>query len=177
MSTRRAIIVIALVSAAAVGFLFWLIYGYESGAVAGQWAFLPAMNAAFNALSSIALVTGLVFIRKGNQRAHGVSMVAAFAASALFLVGYIIHHTVHGDTKFLGTGWLRPVYFFILITHILLSMAVLPLVLTTLFLAASRRWSAHRALARWTWPVWLYVSVTGVLVFFFLRFLNTAPLA
>ena len=101
-------------------------------------------------------------------------MATAFAASSLFLIGYIIHHTVHGDTKFLTTGWLRPTYFFILITHVVLSIVVLPMVLTTLFFAATKRWSAHRALARWTWPLWLYVSVTGVLVFVFLRLLNTA---
>ncbi len=172
MRTRTAIIAILALSAVAVAFLFWLIYGVETGDAANRWTFLPATNAAFNALSAAALLTGLYHIRNGNKRAHGWSMGAAFAASSLFLVGYIIHHTVHGDTKFLATGWLRPTYFFILITHILLSMAVLPMVLTTLFFAATRRWTAHRALARWTWPLWLYVSVTGVLVFVFLRFLN-----
>ena len=172
MSNRRAIAVILLVSLVAIGFLFWLIYGVETGEEAGRWAFLPATNAFFNALSASAVLTGLYHIRKGNKRAHGISMASAFTASALFLIGYIIHHTLHGDTKFLTTGWLRPTYFFVLITHIVLSIAVLPMVLTTLFFAATRRWPAHRALARWTYPVWLYVSVTGVLVFVFLRFLN-----
>ena len=102
------------------------------------------------------------------------SMITAFAASSLFLIGYIIHHTVHGDTRFLTEGWLRPVYFFILVSHIILSIAVLPLVLTTFYFAACRRWSAHKALARWTYPIWLYVSVTGILVFLFLRYLNAA---
>jgi putative membrane protein len=169
---KPAITTILIFSAAAVGFLFWIIYGVEAGGDASQWAFLPATNALFNAISASAVVTGLFFIHKGNKRAHGISMATALFASALFLVGYIIHHTVHGDTKFLTEGWLRPTYFFILITHILLSIVVLPLVLTTVFFAATRRWASHRRIAKWTYPIWLYVSVTGVLVFVFLRFLN-----
>ena len=96
-------------------------------------------------------------------------MVAAFLASALFLVGYLAYHYVHGDTKYLGQGWLRPVYFFILISHILTSALALPLCLTTLFFALRRRFDRHRRIARIALPIWLYVSVTGVLVFFFLR--------
>jgi len=172
MNNRNAVRAILAVSAAAIAFLFWIIYGVQTGSDAGTWSFLPATNAVFNAISACAVVTGLYHIRRSNRRAHGISMAVAFAASSLFLAGYILHHTLHGDTKFLGTGWLRPAYFGILISHILLSMAALPMVLTTLFFAATRRWGAHRALARWTWPVWLYVSVTGVLVFVFLRFLN-----
>jgi len=172
MNTRKAVGIILLISAVAIAVLFWLIYGVETGSSADQWAFLPATNAFFNAISASALLCGIYQIRRGNKRAHGISMGAAFAASTLFLVGYIVHHTVHGDTKFLGSGWLRPTYFAILISHIFLSIAVLPMVLTTLYFAAAQRWSAHRALARWTWPLWLYVSVTGVLVFVFLRFLN-----
>jgi len=172
MNTRKAVWAILAVSSAAIAFLFWIIYGVQTSSDDSAWSFLPATNAAFNAISACAVITGLYHIRRHNKRAHGISMAVAFAASSLFLVGYIIHHTVHGDSKFLGTGWLRPAYFSILISHILLSMAVLPMVLTTLFFAVTRRWSAHRALARWTWPIWLYVSVTGVLVFVFLRYLN-----
>ena len=172
MTNRTAATVIGIISAAAIGFLFWLIYCYDTGASADKWSFLPATNAVFNAISATALCIGIYHIRNNNRRAHGISMATAFTASSLFLVGYIMHHTIHGDTKFLGTGWLCPTYFFILASHIILSMAVLPMVLTTLFFAATRRWQAHRALARWTWPAWLYVSVTGVLVFVFLRFLN-----
>lgn len=169
---RKGITAILIVSALAISALFWLIYGVETGAESSSWAFLPVTNALFNALSATAVVIGLYHIRKGNKRAHGLSMAAALLASTLFLVGYVIHHTVHGDTRFVTEGILRPIYFAILISHILLSIIVLPLVLTTVFLAATRRWSAHRALARWTYPTWLYVSVTGVLVFVFLRFLN-----
>lgn len=174
MTTRTAVAAILAVSAVAIGFLFWIIYGVETGHGSSRWSFLPASNAFFNALSATAVITGLIHIRRGNKRAHGISMIAAFAASSLFLIGYIIHHTVHGDTRFLTGGWIRPVYFFILITHVVLSIAVLPMVLTTFFLAVTRRWPAHRALAKWTYPVWLYVSITGVMVFVFLRFLNAA---
>lgn len=170
---QRAVWGILVISAAAIGLLFWLIYGVETSGDSSKWGFLPATNAFFNACSATAVVVGLVHIRNGRKRAHGISMTVALTASALFLVGYIIHHTVHGDTKFLTQGWLRPTYFFVLITHIVLSIAVLPMVLTTVFFAATRRWSFHRRLARWTFPIWLYVSITGVMVFVFLRFLNS----
>lgn len=167
---KKQILAIIALSAVAIALLFWLIYGVETGTGSSKWNFLPATNAFFNAVSATAVVTGLWHIRNGRKRAHGISMGVALTASALFLTGYIIHHTVHGDTKFLTEGWIRPVYFFILITHIILSIAVLPMVLTTVLFAARRRWRNHRALARWTYPVWLYVSITGVLVFVFLRF-------
>lgn len=172
MSNRVAISLISLISLVAVIFLFWLIYGVEAGSGGKDWTFLPATNAFFNGLSAACVVAGLFFIRKEWKRAHGWCMLVAFAASSLFLVGYIAHHTINGDTRFLTTGWLRPTYFIILITHVLLSIVVLPMVLTTFFFAASRRWAAHRSLARWTYPVWLYVSVTGVVVYIFLRHLN-----
>jgi len=169
---NKPITLICALSAAAIAFLFWIIYGVQTGDGGSQWSFLPATNAFFNAVSATAVIIGLWYIKRGRKRAHGICMLTAFAASSIFLVGYILHHTLHGDTRFVAEGWIRPVYFFILITHIILSMAVLPMVLTTFFFAASRKWHAHRRLARWTYPIWLYVSVTGVLVFFFLRFLN-----
>jgi putative membrane protein len=172
-SISAPIVFIFLASLAAIILLFWLIYGVESStATADTLAFLPATNALFNAISASALLAGIYFIRQGNKVAHGFSMATALLASVMFLIGYITHHALHGDTRFLGTGLLRTTYFFILISHILLSVAVLPMVLLTFFFAVSKRWSAHRAIARWTWPAWLYVSVTGVLVFIFLRFLN-----
>lgn len=174
MNQRAAIRLILLFSGMAVGGLFYLIYGVEVGNAPAQARFLPAFNAFCNAASALAVVTGLMHIRNGRKRAHGISMLVALAASSLFLIGYIAHHTLHGDTPFHGEGWIRPVYFTVLISHIFLSMVVLPMVLTTFFFAATRRWKRHRALARWTYPVWLYVSVTGVMVFFFLRFLNPA---
>lgn len=169
---NKPIAFILALSTGAIAFLFWIIYGVETGDGGSRWAFLPATNAFFNAVSATSVVIGLWQIKRGHKRAHGIAMIAAFVASSLFLVGYIIHHTLHGDTRFITESWLRPVYFFILITHIILSMAVLPLVLTTFFFAATRKWQAHKRIARWTYPIWLYVSVTGVLVFVFLRFLN-----
>lgn len=168
------VIFIFIASLAAITLLFWLIYGIESStATAETLSFLPATNAFFNAVSACALLTGVYHIKKGNKVAHGFSMATALCASVLFLIGYMAHHALHGDTRFLGTGLIRPTYFFILVSHILLSVVVLPMVLLTFYYAAARKWSAHRAVARWTWPAWLYVSVTGVLVFVFLRFLNS----
>ena len=165
--------VILALSAVAIGLLFWLIYGVElapEGSLAGsRFAFLPTFNAACNSVSTLAIITGVLAIRGGNRQRHIQAMVVATAASTLFLLGYITHHALHGDTRFTGTGWARPVYFFILITHVVLSIAALPMVLSTLYLAATRQYARHRALARYTWPIWLYVSITGVLVWAFLR--------
>ncbi len=169
MTNRTAVKGILAISAVAIVLLFWIIYGVEAGPDSSKWDFLPATNALFNAISACCVIVGLYHIRKGNSRAHGISMASAFVASCLFLVGYILHHSLHGDTKFLGEGWIRPVYFFILISHILLSVVALPLVLATVYFAIVKHWSTHRIIARITYPVWLYVSITGVLVFFFLR--------
>lgn len=171
---RTALAGIGLVSAAAIGFLFWLIYGFDGMGDGSRFGFLPATNAFFNAVSASAVMIGLWYIRHNRRRAHGISMVVALSASALFLLGYILHHSLHGDTKFLTQGWLRPTYFFILITHVVLSIVVLPMVFTTVYFAIRKQWPRHRALARWTYPVWLYVSITGVVVFVFLRYLNSA---
>ncbi len=163
-------IVIALVSAGALGFLFYLIYGRDgSGAYAGSVAFLPALNAACNAVTTILIVLGLRAIWRGNQEAHRRRMLGAFATSTLFLIGYIVYHSLHGETKFPGTGWVRPVYFSILISHIVLSAIALPMILATFWFALSRQFTRHVKLARWTYPIWLYVSITGVTIFFMLR--------
>lgn len=100
-------------------------------------------------------------------------MASATLSSALFLVCYIIYHSYQGDTKFLAEGLIRPVYFFILISHILLSMVAVPLVLLTLWFAITQRFTSHKKIARWTFPIWLYVSVTGILVYFVLHNFNT----
>ena len=173
-TTRSAVITILIASVAINAFLFWLIYFHTGGTgpEGRSYAWIPAWNATMNALSATFVVCGLWFIKQGNRRVHGVLMVCAMVASALFLVGYVIYHSLHGDTRFLTEGWIRPLYFFILITHIVLSVAVVPLILTTVYFAATRRWAAHRAIARWTYPIWLYVSITGILVFLFLRFWN-----
>lgn len=163
-------IVIALASAAALGFLLYLIYGREAAAEGpGFLRFLPALNAACNATTALFIVMGLQAIGRGDRETHRHHMLSAFATSALFLVGYILYHAFHGETKFPGQGLVRPVYFFILISHIVLSAIALPMILTTFWLALSKRFACHRKLARWTYPIWLYVSVTGVVIYFMLR--------
>ncbi len=163
-------ILIALVSAAALGFLVYLIYGRDTtGTTNGFLAFLPAMNAACNAVTTVFIVLGLSAIGRGDREAHRRRMLSAFATSALFLVGYIVYHAFHGETKFPGRGFIRPVYFSILISHIVLSAVALPMILTSFWFALSGQLVRHVKLARWTYPIWLYVSITGVVVFFILR--------
>ena len=166
---RKPLPVILLLSVAIAGFLVWLIY--FKGRIAGPvWiGNLPAANAAFNSLSALCLICGYINIRRGNRLVHMRFMLSATVFSALFLLSYITYHYFHGDTKFPGQGWIRPVYFFILITHIGLSMTALPLILGTLWYALRGQFRFHRNIARWTFPVWLYVSVTGVIVFLVLR--------
>lgn len=171
---RRAVAAILGLSVAILAFLFWLIYFQEPPATAstGPASRLPAFNALCNGISATCVVAGLLFIYRGRRTAHALAMMGATLASVLFLAGYIAYHNAHGDTQFVRQDWVRPVYFSILITHIVLSMLVVPLILGTLWFAARRRWSVHRRLARWTYPVWLYVSVTGVIIFWMLRTLN-----
>ncbi len=158
---------VSIVALAIVGYVLLVREGDASAAV--DLRFMPAVNASLNALATVLLVTGWRAIRAGRRTLHMSSMVAAFLASALFLVGYLAYHYVHGDTRYTGEGWLRAVYFFVLISHIVTSVALLPLCLTTLFFALRRRFDRHRRIARITLPIWLYVSVTGVMVYFFLR--------
>jgi putative membrane protein len=167
---RLALTVILSASAAIVLLLFWLIYFQEPlKETGGKDSLLPWFNTLCNALCTVCIVAGIWNIRRGRKRLHGMFMIGATVASACFFVGYLIYHSLYGDTRFTGSGWIRPVYYFILITHIVLSIAVVPMVLTTLYAAARRQWQMHRKVARWTYPVWLYVSVTGIIVFAMLR--------
>ncbi len=169
-SPRPVVGAIVAVSAAAISFLLWLLYVHRASAqFAGQWTFLPALNAFLNGLSAIALCVGLYFIKHGNRQAHRTSMLLAFGFSSLFLVSYIVNHALHGDTHFPGEGPVRTIYLSILASHIFLSVVALPLVLTTLFFSLSGRFALHRRVARFTFPIWLYVSITGVIVFAFLK--------
>jgi len=157
---------IVSVSAAASLFLCWLVYCHEPTDAAGtRLVFLPALNALLNALSAIALVAGFRHIRKGRIAPHRAAMFTAFAFSSVFLVTYIVNHALHGDMRFHGHGPIRPAYFTLLISHIGLSVIALPMILITFFLSLSGRFPAHRRLARFTFPIWLYVSVTGVIVY------------
>jgi putative membrane protein len=164
-SVALPVALIVAVSAAAVCFLLWLIYFHHplDGSVS-RLRFLPALNSLLNGLCTVALLTGFYFIRRRNIPAHRVSMMTAFVFSSLFLVSYIVNHALHGETHFPGFGTVRTVYLTILISHITLSVVALPMVLTTFFLSLSGRFPLHRKLARVTLPIWLYVSVTGVVV-------------
>jgi uncharacterized membrane protein YozB (DUF420 family) len=126
---------------------------------------LPAVNAALNATSTLFLLAGWRFIRRRDMRRDRFCMLSALTASALFLTSYVIYHANVGSVPYGGQGALRIVYFAILISHVLLAAAILPMALVTLSRALSRRFDRHRAIARWTLPIWLYVSVTGVLVY------------
>jgi putative membrane protein len=166
LSVVAGIIAISVIASL---FLCWLVYYHAPADVAGtHLLFLPALNALLNGLSAIALVIGLCFIRAGRVEAHRASMFTAFVFSSIFLVTYITNHALHGDMRFHGEGSIRPFYFTLLISHIGLSVVALPMILITFFLSLSGRFPAHKKLARYTFPIWLYVSVTGVIVYLML---------
>jgi putative membrane protein len=129
---------------------------------------LPHLNAGLNAASFVLLLVGFYFIRRGRVSAHRASMAAALAVSGLFLVSYVIYHYNYGSVRFTGQGLVRPVYFFILITHVILAAAIVPLVVVTVRRALVGDYARHRRVARWTYPLWLYVSITGVVVYLML---------
>lgn len=164
-----AIAAIVVISAAATAFLFWLIYIHPAAATRGQWAFLPAMDAVLNGLAATSLLIGYSFIRAHRIRAHRAAMITAFGFSTLFLVGYIAHHALHGDVRYPLHAAFRVPYLWLLASHIILATFTLPLVLVTFFFSLSGRIPQHRKIARWTFPIWLYVSVTGVITFVMLR--------
>ena len=132
------------------------------------FSLLPMINAVLNGTCAVLLVAGYLFIRRKAVRAHKACMATAFLVSILFLISYLTYHSMHGSTRFSGTGWIRPAYFAILISHTVLAVMIVPLVIRTLYLALRNRFEAHRRIARWTLPLWLYVSVTGVVVYWML---------
>lgn len=159
--------VIITISALASLFLAWLVYFHAPSDVAGtHLTFLPALNAVLNTCCTVALLVGLRLILTRRVLAHRNAMFAAFLFSSLFLVTYITNHALHGDMRFLGGGRaLRSTYFALLISHITFSVVALPMILVTFFLSLTGRFPAHKRLAHWTYPIWLYVSVTGVIVY------------
>jgi putative membrane protein len=169
MNQRLFMVINGATSFLALAFLFWLIYFRQGGGDGQSFAFLPAVNASLNATTAAFLIRGWFAIKGGNRRLHAFCMKTAFIFSALFLACYIVYHSAHGDTPFPGQGLIRPVYFFILISHIVLSMAVLPMILGTFFHALTGRLETHKKWARLTLPIWLYVSLTGVMIFFLLK--------
>jgi putative membrane protein len=129
---------------------------------------LPTVNAILNSVTTVFLVLGFMFIKRRNIPAHRVCMGAAFFTSVVFLISYLTHHALHGSTRFQGTGFARTIYFAILISHTVLAAVIVPFVLVTLTRAWKGQFDRHRAVARWTWPLWIYVSITGVVVYWML---------
>jgi putative membrane protein len=169
-NTRPAIAAILAISAAATLFLFWLIYVHPaSDAGSTRYAFLPALNAILNGLSATALLIGFTFIRARKIAAHRASMITAFVFSTLFLVSYIAHHALHGDVRYPQHADFRTFYLWLLATHIILAIVALPMVLVTFFFSLTRRFPQHKKIARWTFPLWLYVSITGVVTYVMLH--------
>jgi putative membrane protein len=157
---------IIVVSAAASALICWLVYFHAPIDVGeSHLRSLPLVNAVLNALATIALLTGYREIRTRRILHHRAAMVGAFFFSSIFLVSYLVNFALHGETKFdrLNRWW--PFYWKLLASHIVLSTVALPLILITFFLSLTGRFHAHKKLARWTFPIWLYVSVTGVIVY------------
>lgn len=135
---------------------------------------LPAVNASLNGLSAIFLTAGFIFIRRKNISAHKRCMISAFVTSCIFLVCYLTYHTYlgvvlhQGPTRFENPQWFRPYYLAILLTHTVLAMVIVPMILITLSRALHEKFDRHKRIARWTWPIWMYVSITGVIVYWLL---------
>ena len=169
VADRRFFVFNAVISVAALSLLAYLLLLRRSAASSAEVSFLPAVNASLNALAATLLLCGWVAIKRHNWRIHRFFMVAAFAASALFLVSYLVYHAVHGDTRYAGTGAMRTVYFTVLASHVVLSATVVPLALTAFWFAWRRQFGRHRRVTRVLWPIWMYVSITGVCIYFMLR--------
>lgn len=159
----------AVISVVALTFLSWILLVPHGASGRYDLSYMPAVNACLNGLAAACLFAGWLAIKSGNQALHKRLMVSAFAASSLFLVGYLAYHYVHGDTKFTGEGPIRIVYFTILISHVLLSTAIVPMALASFYFALKSRFQTHAKVARILFPIWLYVSVTGVVIYFMLR--------
>ena len=162
----RYLALIAVLSVAipvVVAYLFYMPKGDAPAPI--NVSFLPKLHAILNSLTAIALVVGYYFIKKGNQVGHRGAMLTAFVLSSLFLISYVTYHYFGKSTPYGGEGIMRTVYFFILITHIILAAVIVPLVLLTVYFALVGQWRKHTRFSRWTFPIWLYVAVTGVIVY------------
>jgi len=169
VNDRSALFVIGAVSLAVVLLVGYLLLGHrpETGGTSAVAA-LPLLNACLNATSAALLSAGWIFIRRRRVTAHKTCMVSALAVSTLFLVSYVTYHALAGSRPFGGQGWIRLVYFPLLVSHIVLAAAIVPLALTTIYRALQGNFARHVRIARWTLPIWLYVSVTGVVVYWML---------
>ncbi len=168
MHDRLALPAIAFISIAVVTVVGVLLLGRAPAPEAGDVSALPAFNALLNGTSAVLLVLGYTFVRIGKVRVHRACMLGAFGVSVLFLISYVVYHSSFGSRPFSGQGWIRWVYFPLLISHIVLAAGIVPLALVTIYRAWRGEVAQHQRLARWTLPIWLYVSVTGVMVYWLL---------
>ena len=169
MSDRGARVVIGAVSAAVITAVAYLLLGHTPQAGVSRFvASLPLLNACLNATSAALLAVGYLHIRRKRVTAHRACMISALAVSTFFLISYVTYHSLAGSRPFGGQGWVRRIYFPLLISHIVLAAAIVPLALTTAYRALTGNFARHVRIARWTLPLWLYVSVTGVLVYWML---------
>jgi len=170
LKVARAVVYIMIASGLVLIFLFWLLYFREGAEEVPRWVLaLPGFNATLNSIATALLVMAFVQIKKRNFAAHMRYNLAAFVASAFFLISYVLYHNFVGHTPFPGEGAIRPIYFTILISHILLSVLVVPLILSSFFFAFAGKFVLHRRVSRFTFPIWIYVSITGVVIYFILN--------
>lgn len=163
---NRVITILSLVIPLAVAILL----GIRQKVDLGSWtSYLPHLNGIINSITSVLLITGFYFIRKKNVVAHKRTMLAAFAFGSLFLVSYVLYHLTNESTPFGGQGWIRPIYFFLLVSHIVLSIVVVWFVLRAVYFALSGQIARHKNTVRYAFPIWLYVSVTGVVVYWLIK--------
>ena len=163
----RYFLLIALLSVTVPLLVTFLLFVPQTGKLGDvDVTFLPKLHAMLNSLTAIALVLGFTFIKKGNIRYHRFAMVTAIVLSAFFLISYVTYHYQAPPTRFGGEGTIRGIYYFVLLTHIVLAAVIVPLVLLSVYFAISNQFDRHRRIARWTLPIWLYVAITGVVVYF-----------
>ncbi|WP_242922310.1 DUF420 domain-containing protein [Pontibacter liquoris] len=162
---RRFLTLIAVLSVVVPVLVALLFFMPKAGGAKMDVSFLPPFYASINFLTAIALVVGYVNIKKGNIKVHRASMLTAFSLSAIFLVAYVVYHYFGERTEYGGEGALKYAYYFILLTHIVLAIVIVPLVLLSVYFGITGQLSRHRRISRWTFPIWLYVAVTGVLVY------------
>lgn len=163
-------IINGVVSVVALSVLtYLLLIRHGSGGDGTALSFMPAVNATFNGMAAVLLVLAVLAIKKKRVARHQALMLSAFASSAFFLVGYLAYHYVHGDTRYPGHGGMRVAYLMLLASHVILSIPVVPMCLAAFYFAFQRRFTTHKKITKVLFPIWLYVSVTGVLVFFMLR--------
>ncbi|MBD1397815.1 DUF420 domain-containing protein [Pontibacter sp. JH31] len=164
-SDKKYLILIAILSLAIPVVVAILFFMPKEGSQSVDVSFLPTLHAILNSLTAIALVVGYYHIKRGNIKWHRAAMVTAFGLSAIFLVSYVTYHFFGERTIYGGDGLLKTFYYFVLLTHIVLAVVIVPLVLLSVYFAITEQFARHRRISRWTFPIWLYVAVTGVLVY------------